>query len=864
MTASSSAGSIACNGGTTTVTVSANGGTTPYAGAGSYTVSAGAYSYTVTDANGCSSVASGTVTQPTAMTASSAAGSIACNGGTTTVTVSATGGTTPYAGTGSYTVSAGAYSYTVTDANGCSSVASGTVTQPATMTASSSAGSIACNGGTTTVVVSATGGTSPYTGTGSYTVSAGAYTYSVTDANGCLSVTSGAISQPSAIIVSATLTNPIACFGEVGEVTITATGGVVPYVGTGTEIVGPGTWSYSVTDANGCTVSSSPVTVVEPAKVQAITTVVDDPCGLGQGSISLVTTGGVAPYSYIWSNGQNTSTATGLAVGSYNVTITDTNGCTGVAGGTVVQSINPVAAAGPISGTSGACRLSSATYSISPVANATGYTWTLPSGATGTSTTTSITVNFGATYGGGFICVTPFNTCGTGSQSCINVPVLTVKPNQPGLISLSALPCGPVVVTATVAAVPNATSYTWSVFSTTVAILSGQGTRTVQLSIPAGFTNAQLSVTASNCKGTSSARIQSITGLAVVNTGLTGNLYPCPNTTESYSVGAAVGATSYAWSISGDATISSSLNNSCVVSFGSAWSGGAITVSPSNACGANPRSYNLFNRPNQPGGISGPAFNLCPAAGATSASYSIAAVTGATSYNWTVPTGMAITANTGTAITVQIDPAFTGGSVCVAAVGTCGTSTARCLTVSTKTAAPGSITGANSVCASQTGVTYSVSAVANATGYSWSISGGAMIMGTGTSAVVDYPTATSTTAIITMNAMNACGASSPSKLTVNVNLLCREAQAGASDIALTAFPNPSQGMLTINFNAPEDARYAVRLLDMVGQSAMIFDVNAVAGPNMQEIDLRGMAKGVYLLNVQSEKGELQTLRLVIE
>ena len=167
LSASSSAGTISCNGGTTTVTVSATGGTAPYSGAGNFTVGAGTYNYTVTDNKGCTASTSVTVTQPSLLSATSSAGTISCNGGTTTVIVAATGGTAPYSGTGSFTVGAGTYNYTVTDANGCISATSVTVTQPAALSASSSAGTISCNGGNTTVTVSATGGTSPYSGTGS-------------------------------------------------------------------------------------------------------------------------------------------------------------------------------------------------------------------------------------------------------------------------------------------------------------------------------------------------------------------------------------------------------------------------------------------------------------------------------------------------------------------------------------------------------------------------------------------------------------------------------------------------------------------------------------------------------------------------
>ena len=262
--ASSTAGTIACFGGTTTVVVSATGGNSPYTGTGTFTVSAGSYSFTVTDDNGCTSTTTGTVTQPAAaLLASSTAGTIACNGGTTTVTVSATGGTAPYTGTGSFTVSAGAYSYTVTDANGCTSTTSGSVSQPSAVVASSTTGTIACNGGTTTVTVSATGGTAPYTGTGSFTVSAGAYSYTVTDANGCTSTTSGSVSQPAQLVASSTA-GTIACNGGTTTVTVSATGGTAPYTGTGSFTVSAGAYSYTVSDANGCS-STTSGSVSQPA-----------------------------------------------------------------------------------------------------------------------------------------------------------------------------------------------------------------------------------------------------------------------------------------------------------------------------------------------------------------------------------------------------------------------------------------------------------------------------------------------------------------------------------------------------------------------------------------------------------------------
>src|SRR5204862_80680 len=152
-------------------------------GTGSFTVTAGTYNYTVTDDNGCTAVTSVTVNEPSALSASSSQGAaITCRGGSTTVTVSALGGTAPYSGTGLFTVTAGTYNYTVTDDNGCTAVTSVTVNEPSALNASSSQGAaITCRGGSTTVTVSASRRTAPFSGTGLFTVTAGTYNYTVTD-----------------------------------------------------------------------------------------------------------------------------------------------------------------------------------------------------------------------------------------------------------------------------------------------------------------------------------------------------------------------------------------------------------------------------------------------------------------------------------------------------------------------------------------------------------------------------------------------------------------------------------------------------------------------------------------------------------
>ena len=341
LVASASAGQILCNGGTTTVTITASGGVAPYSGTGTFTVGSGTYSYTVTDANGCTKTTSVTVNEPAVLVASASAGQILCNGGTTTITISASGGVAPYSGTGTFTEGAGTYSYTVTDANGCTNTTSVTVNEPAVLVASASAGQILCNGGTTDVTVSAVGGTAPYSGTGSYNVGAGSYDYTVTDANGCIANTSVMISEPSVLSVSISVVERVSCNGSCNaRLSAAASGGTPDYsyswsdgkVGSNAFELCSGDYSVTAIDANGCQAEAS-VTLDNPEilVLDAILTLEDDNCGddICNGQASIAVTGGETPYSYSWNGGESTaSSIEGLCEGAVvNVTVTDARGC---------------------------------------------------------------------------------------------------------------------------------------------------------------------------------------------------------------------------------------------------------------------------------------------------------------------------------------------------------------------------------------------------------------------------------------------------------------------------------------------------------------------------------------------------------
>ena len=262
-------GTIACHGGATSVTISATGGTAPYTGTGSFTQGVGSHTYTVTDANSCTSSTTVTLTEPDALSASESHDPILCFGGTTTVSITAAGGTPPYSGDGAHTgVLDGPFSFAVTDAHGCSTVVSGNISEPAVLVASNTHGTIACNGDTTTVIISATGGTTPYTGTGSFQQGVGSHTYTVTDANGCTSSTTVTLTQPPAVTL--TLAAGACSSSNNGSLTATFGGGTGPYqlkIDNGSFFAATSPYTFTglaavshtvtVKDANGCANSSS-------------------------------------------------------------------------------------------------------------------------------------------------------------------------------------------------------------------------------------------------------------------------------------------------------------------------------------------------------------------------------------------------------------------------------------------------------------------------------------------------------------------------------------------------------------------------------------------------------------------------------
>jgi hypothetical protein len=693
----------------------------------------------------------------------------------------------------------------------------------------------------------------------------------------------GVFHNPNPVNVTAVPAAPIQCFGYTTCVNVSATGGSGSYSsGTGPQCgLGMGDYTFTVTDNNGCSGTSSNVHLSEPDKIEATTSTTPSNCGFSTGTASVVnTTGGSGNYTnYSWNSvpSQNGTTATGLAGGTYTVTITDDAGCSGTSTAVVTSTGASPAQPSAIAGPAGACKGQIGV--VYTVANVPGmsYTWQLPAGASGSSTTNSISVNFSLAYAGGFICVTATNGCGTSSPSCLPVPVITGRPAFPATPSGPSISvCGPTTVTYSIPPAANATNYVWTCTGTGFTLASGQGTTSITVNVAAGFSSGQVRVYATSCSGISGENSQFVYGS--INSQPQQAIFPnvgvCGGSTYQYCVTPFNGATSITWSgpagslINGLPTPQTLAGDAyCVnITFPAGFVSGNVSVFGSSGCGNGPaRTVAVRSTPSQPASITGPVSNLCNQSNVT---YTVAAVTGASTYTWSVPAGVTMVSanNTGSlTMTVNFGPAFTtAGNICVTANNSCGAGASRCVSVTPRPDQPGVISGPSSVCKSQSSVNYSVAPVAGVT-YAWSITGGASVVGAGANATVNFTSATLASATLTVTASNACGAASaPRTQTISVNLGCRTANEAAVASEMNAYPNPTSGKLNVSFNASAKEKYTLKVTDLIGNVLISQPSLAQEGVNLQEIDLSTYAKGMYLLSIEKEGAEIQTMRIVVE
>ncbi len=432
----------------------------------------------------------------------------------------------------------------------------------------------------------------------------------------------------------------------------------------------PVTTVYTVSISTGACSVSDAMTVYVNAGVNAGPDV--SICNGSQTTLNAI--GGGSSYSW--------SPATGLSatniqnpVASPSVTTTYTVTISGSCTGTdaVTVTVNPaVAMPGLISGNTSICAGSTTTYSVTAVAGATSYTWTLPGGWSGTSTTNTITTTAGAASGN--ITVTANNACGSSAAQTLAItvnPLLTL----PGAITGTTTICSGTSNTYSINAVAGATSYTWSL----PGGWSGSST-TNTITTTASVTSGNITVTANNACGASAAQTMSVTvnPFPTIAGGISGSTAICTGSTTTYSISAVTGAISYTWSLPSGWTGTSTSNSITANDNGTS---GTISVTASNGCGTSTAASLLVTVdiiPGTPGAISGP-ITICSG---TANSYSVAAVTGATSYTWSLPAAW-----TGVSVTNSINTTAgtTSGNISVTANSSCGSSSTQTAAITVNT-----------------------------------------------------------------------------------------------------------------------------------------------------------------------------------
>ncbi len=418
---------VACRGASTgAITATGGGGTTPYtylwnpSGQTTQTatgLAANSYTVTVTDADGCSSTASTTLTEPPTSVADSISAStnITCFGASNgTATAVAYGGIGPHTylwtPSGQTTATAsglGPATYTVraTDANGCTSQQTIAITQPTALSAIvSQFDNVTCRNnanGSMTIVPS--GGTSPYTHSWSNGASTAAisnlgpgnYTDTIRDSKNCIFLISQMITEPAVALgipASSVSTTNVSCFGgSNGTASVSPSGGTSPYTiqwsngdtGTVADSLIAGNYQVTIIDGNNCSFDST-ITISAPSLLAssfvnyAITPGGTDIACFGQttGQSKVTVVGGTPPYSYSWNTGATIDSIINRGAGIYTVIVTDFKGCTQTISDTITQ---PAVLASTLNVRNVGCKGESSGYII---ANLTGgspaylYSWT--------------------------------------------------------------------------------------------------------------------------------------------------------------------------------------------------------------------------------------------------------------------------------------------------------------------------------------------------------------------------------------------------------------------------------------------------------------------------------------------------------
>ncbi len=364
---------------------------------------------------------------------------------------------------------AGIYTLKVTNSdNGCTATSNVTVNSNTTVPTAEAGPNMALNCNSSSVVLngsnSSQGGNFSYQWSGPGIVSggntanptvnvAGTYIILVTNnTTGCTATDNTSVSQTPSLTASIPNSNNVTCHGNNnGSATAQGSGGNGTYTfnwsngttGQQATNLAAGTYTVTISDADDCTATAT-ITISEPTELIANTTAIGESAvGANDGSATATPTGGVPAYTYLWSNGANTQSITGLAAGSYTVTVADANGCSTVESVTVA-SFNCASFGIDISSANPSCNGSTDGEAIANPVGGTGpfvFLWS-------NGSTSNAVANLGAgTYN---VTITDENACEiTGNVTLTAPPALNLSVSQQTNVACNGESTGAATIAAT-------------------------------------------------------------------------------------------------------------------------------------------------------------------------------------------------------------------------------------------------------------------------------------------------------------------------------------------------------------------------------------------------------------------------------
>ncbi|MGP8217580.1 MAG: T9SS type A sorting domain-containing protein [Bacteroidia bacterium] len=723
-----------------------------------------------------------------------------------------------------------------------------------------------CFGGSEgTATAFASGGNPPYTYSWSSNpvqttvtatgLTAGVYTITVTDSVGCPAKTTVVVGQPSEIKIKSTVVNTT-CGQDNGSASVTASGGTgssykyswstVP-VQTSSSASGlsPGSYTVTVTDKNNCSVSDVVTIGATSTPSISVVSVIPSECGKHIGSISVSTSGGTAPYRYSWNNGDTLSTADSLISGNYIVTVTDKSGCSTYVSAAVTNTNGPVIGIKTI-GQAKCYGQPSGAISTSVTGGAPPYSYLWSTGAT--------TPNVSNLYAGPYyVTVTDASGCSGIQAFTISQPAAAVSITTSTTSSACSIPTGTAKVVATGGTAPY--YYNWS---------SGETTDTADGLFAGAYT---VTVTDTNgCIDSTQVAVSSLNGpvVSIVSTSPSTCSTGKGTGTVIISVTGGTGSYTYLWS---NESSSTTQNIDSVAT-------GTYNVQVTDAVGCvGTAAANVLEIPPPP--ISICMVTVDPASNHNFVIWDKSTSTGIASYNiykeTTVPglfnkIGNVPSDSLCTYVDLPSDPEVQSWRYEISQVDSCGFESPLSpphktmhLTINQgvgnvfnliwdnyeglpfnyyivyRDSIPGIAT--DSVGYVVNNGTYTFTNTVWTLGHSWYYHMGINNPGGCTPAIegVNYNSSKSNTGNYTF---------------VNVGI----ASVNGDLSSLAVYPNPTRGTVNFTLDLANTQNIELKLYNTLGQVMLTTNYGRISGHISKQIDLSGLSKGVYIMEVTGENG----------